>query len=541
MKHPRWPHQAYALSETIRRIQAGVRSICISSPTGGGKATIAGDILKTFVEWGWDCALFTNRRLLTSQISKSLSDSGIHLGVRAADFESWSDPTAPVQVCSFQTEDARVLRKREQAIRRARSEQEAHRDHQLFPAKAIVIDELHDCTGEVASAIVREYQEKWNAVVIGLSATPLGCSGICDELVIAGNNSQLRACGALVPFSCWEPASFDIWKVRRVKSGIYSQADMEEKVKAIWSQAVVGQIVGSWKEHNPDSKPSLGFAPGVAESLGLAMEFQKQGINAAHISADGIYVDGKQFKTTLQEDRENVFAMLKDGRVKICWNRFVLRTAIDLPFVECISLATPIADIKAYLQTCGRGGRASPSTGKTSCTLLDHGGAIRMHGNPNEDRDTDWEKFYYRDSDAITKERISKLRDPDCNEPEPITCPECGKMRSKGPKCQNCGHEHTKSTRRVIQEDGKLKLTKGDVFPKRRVSVKPDTASKVERAYHRCKNARKPLSFNQMRGLLKKEERIWVPMDLPFFPKNKADFSRKIKDVPACDLIQKGQ
>lgn len=79
--------------------------------------------------------MFTNRRLLTSQISKSLSDSGIHLGVRAADFESWSDPTAPVQVCSFQTEDARVLRKREQAIRRVDRSKKHIATISYFPRK----------------------------------------------------------------------------------------------------------------------------------------------------------------------------------------------------------------------------------------------------------------------------------------------------------------------------------------------------------------------------------------------------------------------
>jgi len=532
-----WPHQKAGIESTLDRIDNGATSICITSPTGGGKSTIIEQLLRAFVERGLACAVFTNRRLLTNQLSKGLNEAGIHIGVRAADFEAWSDHTAPVQICSMQTELHRVLKKRERSIKRAVSEEVAHRDHQLFPASVVFIDEVHINCGDTMTAIVREYQEKHNAIIIGITATPLGVSHICDELLIAGNNTELRKCGALVPALCYEPASFDIWKVRRTKTGVYSQTELEDKVKSIWSQHVVGQVYTSWKQLNPDSKPSLGFAPGVKESLGLAVEFNQHGINAAHIASDGIYVDGKFSNTTEQADRDEVFARSKSGEIPIIFNRFVLREAIDLPWVEVLSLATPIASVVSYIQTVGRVLRASVSSGKTNATIIDHGGAVRMHGSPNMDRDIEWSAYFHDAEDKLTKDRLDKLRDPECQDPEPITCPECGLIRKGGVACPTCGHRHAESTRRIIQENGSLRLTKGDVFPKRRTKVKPDTARIWEQCYHRCKNAKRPMSFKQARALFFHEQHYWPPMDLPMCPKSKLDWSRKITAVHTQDLV----
>ncbi len=531
-----WPHQSYAVEETHRQILAGVRSMCITSPTGGGKSAIIQTLLEDFVGQGLQCAVFTNRRLLTNQLANGLSEHGIHLGVRAAGFEAWTDTNAPVQICSMQTEVARVLKKRTRAMNRLSSADEAHRDHSLFPANVVFIDEVHMNSGDQMADIVREYQEKYNAIIIGVSATPLGVSHICDELVVAGNMTSLRDCGALVPAYCYEPASFDIWKIRRTKSGVYSQQELEDRVKAIWSQHVVGQIGSHWKKQNPDGLPSLGMAPGVKESLGLATEFHRHGINAAHIDASGIFVDGKYFTTDEQSDRDELFARSKDGEIPIIWNRFVLREAIDLPWLQCLSLATPIASLTAFVQVVGRVLRACPSIGKTKAMILDHGGAIRMHGSPNLDRDDDWRRYFHEREDKISKDRLEELRNPDSKEPEPITCPQCSMIRKSGPKCPGCQYEHPHSVRKVIQEDGSLVPVKGDVFPKRKTKMLPNTVDIWKQCYFRCLNAKKPMSFTQARALFKYENYYWPPQDLPYMPKCKGDWTRKIKTVAKEDL-----
>lgn len=524
---PDWPHQISGVADTIARIEAGVKSLCLSSPTGGGKSLMMLRLIEWAVERGQSVAVFTNRRLLTNQLAQGLNRDGIHLGVRAADFESWTDLNAPVQICSTPTEASRVLRARERGNDGA----------SLFPAQLVFGDEVHLNKADSMSAIVKEYHEKHDAVFVGVSATPLGVSHLCSELIVAGNTSSLRECGALVIAKSFEPAVVDLPKIRKSKTGIFSQSEMDEAVKAIWSQHVVGHIWGNWKKMRPDGKSCIGFAPGVKESHGLAQEFWKHGINAAHISSDFIFVDGNEYRTNAQEDRDEIFARSKDGSVPMIWNRFVLREAIDLPWLEMLTLATPIASLLSYIQTVGRVLRASPSTYKEFALIVDHAGTLRMHGSPNMDRDDDWRRYFYAPDGQITKDRVDRLRDPDDKEAEPITCPQCGLIRNSGGLCKGCGFESSTSVRKVIQEDGSLRRVKDQVFPKRHTKMKSDTATQWESCYYRAKHAKKPMSFKQARALFKYENRYWPPMDLPLMPKSKADWSRKVVNVGVTDLI----
>lgn len=535
-----WPHQITAVSESIRRIEEGASSICVTSPTGGGKSRIIQRLCEWACAQNWTVAVFTNRKLLTAQLARGLANNGIHVGVRAAEFESWSDPTAPVQICSTPTETSRVIRARERAIQRLATEEEAHRDHQLAPAQLVIIDEVHINCADGMMQIVSEYREKHRAIVIGITATPLGVSHMLDELIVAGNMTSLRECGALVLAECYEPAVIDLPKIRKSKQEIFTQKEFDNATKAVWSQHIVGMVYDHWKKLNPGALPALGMAPGVKESIGLAQEFARHGVSAAHIDGTGIFVDGEYHKTSKQEDRDEIFARSKSGDIKVIFNRYVLREAIDLPFLEHMILATPIASPLSYVQTVGRVLRASPATQKTKAIITDHAGSIRLHGSPNMDRDKDWLQYFYESESKLQRDRQNALRDPEKKEPEPITCPECGMIRRKGPICQKCGYECKASSRRVIQEDGTLKHVAGDVFPRRKTKMKPDTCSLWERCYHRMRNARKPKTFGQAYGLFVRENHYQPPRDLPLMPKDPRDWTRRIIDVPRDCLIQRG-
>ncbi len=534
-----WPHQQFAVQESTSRIEAGASSLCVTSPTGGGKSRIIQRLCEWAVARQWRTAIFTNRKLLTAQLSRGLDAMGIHLGVRAAEFESWSDPSAPVQICSAPTEASRVFKARERAMQRLATEDEAHRDHQLARAELVIIDEVHMNCADRMMEIVAEYREKYGAVIVGITATPLGVSHMLDELIVAGNMTSLRECGALVAARCFEPAVIDLPKIRKSKQEIFTQKQLDTATKAIWSQHIVKNVRESWMEHNPDAKPSIAMGPGVPESLSLAEDFQRHGINAAHIDGAGIYVDGEYHKTTRQEDRDEVFARSKDGTIPIIFNRYVLREAIDLPWLEYLGLCCPIASPLSYIQTVGRVMRASPATGKTHAIIVDHAGNIRLHGSPNMDRDQDWQQYFHETESKLERDRQNMLRDPEKKEPEPITCPKCSNIRKRGPVCPNCGHECTASSRKVIQEDGTLVEVKGDVFPRRKTRMKPDTASIWERCYYRMKNARKPKTFGQAYGLFVYENRYQPPRDLPLMPQDPRDWTRRIGDVPTDKLIPK--
>lgn len=519
-----WPNQTFAVTESIRMVNEGEKAFCVTSPTGGGKSRIMQRLCEHWVENGQRVAVMSNRILLTNQLLNGLSKSGIQVGCRASGFEAWTDIGAPIQVISGQTEVARVLNRRKRM-----------QDAELAKADLLLVDEAHLQGGDKAVEIINEYKQKFGAVVCGITATPLGISHIYDHLIVAGNNSSLRACGALVAARCFEPAVMDLPKVRKSKTGLFSQLELEEATKAIWSQHVIGHIFQHWKELNVDARPSLGMAPGVKESLGLAMEYWKRGVNAAHIDAEGIFVDGSYKRTNEQRDRDELFAMAKDGRVPQIWNRFVLREAIDLPWLYMLSIATPIASLTSFLQVIGRILRSHP--GKTGALIADHCGAVRMHGSPNADRDKDWQQYFHEsDSNKISKDRHQRLTDPQAKEPEPITCPKCKMIRATGAKCPGCGHEHAKSVRMVIQENGTLKESKGNVYPKRRVVEKADTEKLWIQTYWQFKKSKTPKTFSQAVGFFTHKHGYRPPPDLPNMPKDPLDFGRKINDVALSDL-----
>ena len=128
---------------------------------------------------------------------------------------------------------------------------------------------------------------------------------------------------------------------------------------------------------------------------------------------------------------------------------------------------------------------------------------------------------------------MERLREK--KEPEPITCPQCGKVRNGGRACPACGHiAHVKS-RMVVQIDGTLKPIKGDIVRPRIVRQQPDTEARWQRMYYRMKRAQH--TFRQAEALFFVENHYWPPRTLPFMPREHADWFRKVGDVPTEALI----
>lgn len=521
-----WPHQTYAVTEAVNQSNEGWRRFCITSPTGGGKSRITQRLCEHWQKHGETSIVLSNRKLLTNQLLTGLTKSGLEVGCRAAGFESWTNLRALTQILSSQTERSRVFRRREKY----------GDDIQLHPGTLLIVDEAHMNKGPEAVKLIMEYATKYEAVVVLISATPIGISHLGpDGLIVAGNNTQLRECGALVWANQFEPRVMDLSQVYKKKTGVLSQAEADKAAKYIWTQSIVANVYDSWKKLNPHARPSIGMAPGVKESLGMAQEYWNRGVNAAHIDSGGIFVNGSYKKTTEQRDRDELFAMLEDGTVKQLWNRFVLREGVDFPWLYCLQLATPIADLKAYVQTCGRVLRAHPS--KKLARIIDHAGNIHRHGYANDDRDDDWRQYYFEaDENKITKDNFEKKKDPNNKEPQLITCPnpQCGAIRKSGQKCLACGFEHQKSVRNIIQSDGTLKKASGPVYKKRRTKMTSTTEKQWESVFWRCKKS--AMTFSQARGLFYRQHGYHPPEGLPNMPINSGDWSRKISAVKYADL-----
>jgi superfamily II DNA or RNA helicase len=502
---PLWPHQQKLLRAMPDILQHST-AIAITTPTGGGKSRCMFEILRQN-----DCPqiLLTHRRGLLEQLAGNLEREGIDFGYRAAGLQPRL--SRRVQLAMMQTEFAR------------------RDDWPMHNADIVHIDEGHAEKGERGMEICRRYRER-GATVLLWTATPLGLEGLAEQLVVAGTNSELRACGALVPaihYACDEP---DCAHIKRVASGEYKYGDV---VRAIMSHRIVGRVIDHYHRLNPDRRPTMLFAPGVAESAWFADQLNANGIRAAHIDGDRVVIKGQSFDSDA-EARAGLRELVESGDIQVVCNRYVMREGHDWPHISHIIFATIFGTLTGYLQSGGRGLRACNAgrwAGKDFCTIQDHGGNWWRHGSLNSDRDWDLSHTDY----MVTEAREERLRRK--TERTPIVCPKCNAVRLAGPKCLQCGYQHTVSVRMVVQTDGSLKEKTGDVLRARRI-IKHDAREEWRRYYFRAYNSRNSMTFSQAIGLFAMDHNWqWPNPNWPLMPKDPMDLTRSVASVPKFRLI----
>jgi superfamily II DNA or RNA helicase len=511
-----WPHQQRGIGEVTAALLRGERRVLVTSPTGGGKTRIMADLIWRALGEGKRVVLYTNRRLLREQLSEVMHGFGLQHGVRASGH--FPDGEQPFQVSSIQTEGSRVLRKGSWG---------------LYDANLALIDEAHCQVGETVKQLLDAHIQE-GASYVGFTATPLGLAALYDCLVVAGTASELRRCGALVPCLHYGPDEPDLRHIGKVALG--EDLSEQQNVKAIMTPTVWGRVYEWWKRLNPQGKPTILFAPGVKESLWFAEQFQAQGVSAAHIDGQEVWVHG-EFRNTSPEARREVLEDSKAGRVKVVCNRFVLREGIDAPWLGHGVLATVFGSLQSYLQAGGRLLRAHP--GIQSVVIQDHGGNWHRHGSLNADREWRLDDTPGRVS-ALREERLRQKK-----EAEPFRCPGCGRVWVAGTVCREdyggCGYElcSGKRSRPVVQVDGSLQEMFGDIYTPRTAAVAPDTAKLWERMYWRARKSKRPMSFRQAEALFFQDHGYYPPRTLPFMPREENDWFRKVSEVPFDRLIPK--
>lgn len=428
-----WPHQTRGINELRSAIDGGETAICLTSPTGGGKTRLASEIVKHARENGKRVVLYVHRRMLLSQTSRKMQEHKLDHGLMAAGY----DPALlrDVQIASIQTIDSRVIKQEK---------------WELHMADIVIVDEAHDIKAERAQKILNQHREM-GAVIIGLTATPVGIGHIYNRIIVAGTKNELRKCGALVPCETYGPDEPDLKHIGSQKI----QFSEREQAKVIMVRKVFGRVFDNWKRLNPDGRPTLLFAPGVRESRWFARMFNRRGVTAAHIDGD-----------TPDDERQQILEGSQEGTIKVVSNRLVLREGIDAPWLEHCILACVIGSYSSFVQAGGRMLRASPDTGKTKAIIQDHGGHWWRHGSLNDDMEWTLENT---DQTIATKKRKSVTEG---GEKEPVCCPECSRIlrpsdyMSGG--CLKCGHKFKQSQRMVVQVNGELKLMRGAVRKKKK-------------------------------------------------------------------------
>jgi superfamily II DNA or RNA helicase len=499
-----WAHQERGRDGVIAAANDGCQRICCTSPTGGGKTNILFELINHF---RCPTVIYTNRKMLREQVARNMEAAGIRHGVRAAGVEPAL--LRDVQVSSIQTEESRVFKRKK---------------WQLHRAKLVLVDECHNQVGRVAQKVIDKHIDD-GATVVGFTATPLDLEAVYDHLVIAGCTSELRDCGALLWCRTFAPDEPDERHIKPVKVG--EDFTEKENVKAIMRPGIEGRVINHWRAYNPEQRPTILFGPDVAGSLWFAEKFQEDGIDAAHIDGEKIWIKG-EFYPTDQEHRDYLAKLSQTGEVKVVCNRFVMREGIDWPWLYHAIMATAFGSVTSYLQSGGR--LLRNHTSLDHVVLQDHGGNFHRHGSLNEDRE--WEL-------GLTSHIVAVLRQERLRQKavkEPIVCPNCKAVRMGGPRCTMCGTETTRKSRMVVQSDGVLVEVEGDRYRERKTKEKPDTEQLWRDMYYRAKNSRQGMTFSQAYGLFFTEYRYWPPRDLPLMPKTEMDWFRKVKQVDTNSL-----
>jgi DNA repair protein RadD len=495
--HPLWPHLARGVDGVIAAATAGHRSIAVTAPTGSGKTSLISELARRASAKYRRAVVFTNRRILLKQASETLEDKGVVHGVIAAGERPRS--LEWVQVASLQT-----VTRRWHAYKK-----------EPPPAEAVIIDEGHRL-GETVLELI-EYYKARRAVIVLVTATPVGLGNyhevggkkerICSVLVTAGTQSELRKAGIMVPCDVFAPDEPDMRGIKLKGDGEYPQKAAGERMR---KTTVIGDVIRSWRTVNPQRKPTILWAPTVADSEWFAQQFRDQGVSALHVDGD-----------TDDAERKKIFADSRSGALRVVCSCGVLREGVDMPWIEVGILLTPCGLLSTFLQVCGRLLRACKDTGKERAVLIDHVGAFHRHGSPNVDRHWRLED----DDKTIARKRREALQAG--TEREPIRCPKCSGVRSTGGVCPFCGHKHVRSVRMIRMVDGSLRRQVGDVVKKKK--LKTDE----ERTWTNCLRAAAfcGRTLKQAAGHYKSKMGKW-PYGLPHLPPfGSLDWDRRVEDV----------
>lgn len=503
-----WPPQRRGIEQTIDALARGKR-VCLYSPTGGGKTAQAIELFKWAHSGGVGGAFYVNRRLLIQQTSDRFTSAGLPHGIRAADYDDQWRPGEPFQICSADTERSRVL------------ERKTWLPHDV-KGGLVVVDEAHIQKTETMRTLLDQYQAA-GAMIVLLTATPIGLSNWADELVVSGRLQEYRDCKALVPAIVRSIEQPDLSKVKRNATGEYV---LDGQRRMIYTQTIVGNVIDRWKKYNPDARPTMLYAPGKPESVWLTEKFMAEGVNWCHVDATDAVVDGVR-ATLTRSLWEEILERYRKGDIKGLSSRFKLREGIDVPGTYHCILATPIGSLASYIQTVGRVLRYSPETPE-SVLVTDHGGNYWRHGSPNHDRD--WHGWWELPEHVISDWHTNQIRDKAAK--EPMRCPKCEGERAGGRKCPHCGYEAEKSVRQVIMEDGRMVEREGELIRPRRVCEKSDTQQKWTSLFWAWRRKKVDKTFAQMLGYFAHEYHYSPPKTLDFMPTNRAEWhTAKVHEV----------
>lgn len=405
----------------------GHRNVLAVSPTGSGKTVTMQSITDDFDGMTWSIA---HRRELVGQISLAAAKVGVYhriiapeavvkliIGLHVKEFgRSFVHQNSNHFVASVQTINARIDQLRDM-IRQCKlwNMDEAHhiqRDNIWGRAVA----EFTNAWGVGYTALAQRGDRKALGRHIIDPATGARASGVFDALVLGPETRELIDLGHLVRFVIYGPqiSAIDTSNVPVTASGDFSPSKLSEATKR---STITGDVVRDYLRF-ATGKRGVTFCVDIGACEEQTAAFQAAGVPTAMIS-----------DKTPDDYRFQVMADLRTGLTKQVCNVDILGEGVDVPVLECVSLARPTESLQTYKQQVGRVLRPAPD--KDCGIIIDHVKNVERHGPPDMPA--------LHTLDAPERRKRNTLADPD--EIPMHTCPECWRLfEAWTPTCIYCGH-----------------------------------------------------------------------------------------------------
>lgn len=371
------------LIDRTRAAFARCRRVLAQAGCGWGKTTFASEIVRCALGRRTRTLVIAHRRRLIQQLSDRFAQFGIPHSVIMANMpdalHQRSDNSSPIIVASKDTLISR-----------------AKRDG-LPIADLVIPDECHRLLGQGYTDLMNHYSgARW----LGLTATPSdgerGLGNYFDEMVCAPPTSELIRAGVVVPYR------------------VYAALELAELRKSGGRFKPAGDPVEQWLRHAA-GRPTVLFAPRVAESKAVVESFNRAGITAVHIDAH-----------SSEAERDDACAGLESGAVKLVSQVGLWIEGVDVPCLSVVQLLAKCGSLIKFIQATMRAGRGYP--GKEYATLIDHSGAVFEFGFPDDDME--W---------SLAGGEPVKNKTKDGGTREPFVCVKCGMVYSGTNTCPACG------------------------------------------------------------------------------------------------------
>lgn len=339
------PYQREAVAAIEQQWQDGANRTVAVLSTGLGKTDLIADIATRRAAQGQRGLILAHRAELCDQITQRCQ---MHA------------PSIPIgRVQASQNETRRPI-----TVAMAPTLATAKRRARMRPPDFVIIDECHHAASPSYMSIMQ-----W--------------AGCFDRLPTLGVTATLTRGDKRGLGDVWQSVAFERgipwaveneWLVRPrgrvvvtdhmdLERAKISKGDFQDNELGEMVEQDVDQIVKAWLEHAAD-RITVAFTPSVSSGQALAAAFADQGIPV-----------GQVYGTTPMAERNDIYADLGAGRLRVLVSVMVTTEGWDCPPVSCVLMARPTRLPGLYTQIVGRGLRPSP--GKVDCLVLDVVGASR--------------------------------------------------------------------------------------------------------------------------------------------------------------------